>query len=320
MGDRDGPGIIEDDRSIIVKRSSAGLYFVAKGFGTNIKVFDASGRYLRTIGRSGQGPGEFHSIAALMVTPGDSLLVVDNGNRRLTVYSPAFALVRTTVLNFDPPNSFVYLGPDAIVTGGILRTPDRIGLPLHHVGSDGNIRRSFGGDGKFNPVRALDGYRVLSVSADGSIWIGRATEYTIEKWTLAGKHVKTLRPKRDWFVQPPPVRDPKTTFIQPPPLLSAISEHPRGWLIAAIQVPSRQWRDFVKPGLDHQIVTDAERIRDSRIELLSPDTGELISHLIVAPDIYNFPAPDLVSFAREESDGTPRVVIARVVVDPNTRR
>jgi len=37
----------------------AGSFYVLDGRSSHVKVFDASGRYVRTIGRAGQGPGEF---------------------------------------------------------------------------------------------------------------------------------------------------------------------------------------------------------------------------------------------------------------------
>jgi len=47
-----------------------------------IKVFDPQGKYLRTIGRKGNGPGEFENIGYLIVLPDGRLMVTDYGNRR----------------------------------------------------------------------------------------------------------------------------------------------------------------------------------------------------------------------------------------------
>lgn len=48
----------------------------------NIKKFNASGKHLKTIGRKGQGPGEFNMPLEIAVTD-DRLIVWDMGNRRL---------------------------------------------------------------------------------------------------------------------------------------------------------------------------------------------------------------------------------------------
>jgi hypothetical protein len=53
----------------------------------NIKKFNASGKHLKTIGRKGQGPGEFNMPFEIAVTD-DRLIVWDLGNRRLCVLAP----------------------------------------------------------------------------------------------------------------------------------------------------------------------------------------------------------------------------------------
>lgn len=47
-----------------------------------IKVFDPQGKYLRAIGRKGNGPGEFENIGYLFILPDGRLMVTDYGNRR----------------------------------------------------------------------------------------------------------------------------------------------------------------------------------------------------------------------------------------------
>ena len=52
-----------------------------------IKVFDESGTYLRTIGRKGQGPGEIGRMNYVSITSQNELMFLDSGNRRLTFFS-----------------------------------------------------------------------------------------------------------------------------------------------------------------------------------------------------------------------------------------
>jgi len=53
-----------------------------------IKVFDPQGKYLRTIGRKGNGPGEFENIGYLFILPDGRLMVTDYGNRRTSFLDP----------------------------------------------------------------------------------------------------------------------------------------------------------------------------------------------------------------------------------------
>jgi hypothetical protein len=51
----------------------------------NIKKFDASGKFLKVIGRKGQGPGEFN-MPTLLTFAKDKIVVYDMGNRRLCAF------------------------------------------------------------------------------------------------------------------------------------------------------------------------------------------------------------------------------------------
>jgi hypothetical protein len=60
-----------------------------------LREYDAGGRYVRTIGRKGQGPGEYLSVAGLAVLADGRVLLWDIGNWRINVYSPAGQLLET---------------------------------------------------------------------------------------------------------------------------------------------------------------------------------------------------------------------------------
>lgn len=59
-----------------------------------IKVFDSEGRFLRTIGKKGQGPGEFTLPARIVLTPTDEVAVLDAGNRRLSFFKRDGTLIK----------------------------------------------------------------------------------------------------------------------------------------------------------------------------------------------------------------------------------
>jgi hypothetical protein len=59
-------------------RLSDGSIAIAN-MGTNtIKLFDARGRYVRSIGRRGQGPGEFRQVMGIARMPGDTIAAIDS--------------------------------------------------------------------------------------------------------------------------------------------------------------------------------------------------------------------------------------------------
>jgi hypothetical protein len=65
-----------------------GHVYIVDESDTSIKVFDADGKYLRTIGRKGSGPGEFGQISDLALLPDGRLLVTDFETRRTSFLSP----------------------------------------------------------------------------------------------------------------------------------------------------------------------------------------------------------------------------------------
>jgi hypothetical protein len=54
-----------------------------------IRVYDANGKFVRNIGRKGQGPGEFGASSGLAIASDGRVLQWDTGNWRINVFSPA---------------------------------------------------------------------------------------------------------------------------------------------------------------------------------------------------------------------------------------
>jgi hypothetical protein len=70
---------------------------VADGGTNEIRFFGPDGRHVRTVGRTGAGPGEFVVISSVIRLPGDSLLVHDIRSRRLTIIGPDASVRREEV-------------------------------------------------------------------------------------------------------------------------------------------------------------------------------------------------------------------------------
>ncbi len=64
----------------------------------HIRKFDKNGGFLKTIGREGQGPGEFQQIANIQITPENELMVHDKYTFRLTFFSLDGDYLRTVLL------------------------------------------------------------------------------------------------------------------------------------------------------------------------------------------------------------------------------
>ena len=88
IGSLDGPDeyVFSHVNSVAVGES--GSMYVADVDLVSIREFSPDGRFVREIGRSGEGPGEVLSIAGISVLADGRLATWDRRNRRITIYGP----------------------------------------------------------------------------------------------------------------------------------------------------------------------------------------------------------------------------------------
>jgi 6-bladed beta-propeller len=94
--------------------------------GTSILQFDRAGRLVRTMGRPGNGPGEFVRISTILVPPGDSLVAaVDARRARIVVFGLDDGRLRreVTVRPFFPDQQWRLLGDTVVMPGKLSPTP-----------------------------------------------------------------------------------------------------------------------------------------------------------------------------------------------------
>lgn len=75
-------------------RGDDGCYYIVDTGNDRIAVFDSAGEYLRSIGRQGEGPGEFRSMT-LLDAHGGNVLVYDRSLRRLQVFDTGGRFLRS---------------------------------------------------------------------------------------------------------------------------------------------------------------------------------------------------------------------------------
>ncbi|MGD8815727.1 MAG: 6-bladed beta-propeller [Acidobacteriota bacterium] len=84
-----GAGLENPDEAVFqptdIVATDDGMIFIADFSMNRVQMYDRDGRYLRTLGREGQGPGEFEWIWGMTVA-GDMLVVDDRGNARFSTW------------------------------------------------------------------------------------------------------------------------------------------------------------------------------------------------------------------------------------------
>lgn len=93
FGEEDGAGSLADIRGVAADDSGRVLTLDFKD--QQVHVFDSMGRYVRSLGRSGQGPGEFGNANGLLRAPDGRLWINDPSNNRFTVLGPDGSLLAT---------------------------------------------------------------------------------------------------------------------------------------------------------------------------------------------------------------------------------
>jgi hypothetical protein len=78
---------------------SLGQIFVMDAQAQHIKVFDAAGSYQRTVGSPGSGPGELAQAIFVLRTAGDTLVVPDMGNQRISRFAPTGEVLASTPID-----------------------------------------------------------------------------------------------------------------------------------------------------------------------------------------------------------------------------
>lgn len=281
LGDVDGPGYIEWTQDVV--RDSLGRYWV--GQKEWIKVYDASGEYLRQVGREGEGPLEFAYAKPFHADADGNVRVFDPGNRRESLVGPDFTLRSERRL----PGWIYHAAPledgrRAAATMW-LTTPEAIGLPVHII--DGpDVVASFGlfGDDLAEPQTRFSTERVLTTTPDGHILVAKLYDYWIEAWTERGDRITAWSGPR---LNESAVLDGALS-LEDNPLPSRIQgihvdEADRLWVLTSR--PREGWRD----GLVEEIGADGDRrlvlapgkdmssLLRTRLEVIDMGSGEILA-------------------------------------------
>ena len=80
-------------RNVAVLKS--GTVVVADDKTPVLRMYDSRGKFLRDIGRAGEGPGEYRSMGGVGATPDGRIILWDNRIQRLTYYSPSGETIKS---------------------------------------------------------------------------------------------------------------------------------------------------------------------------------------------------------------------------------
>lgn len=132
---------------------SAGVMYVADGLALEIRVFDPDGHFLRRMGGKGEGPGEIEGLHGIAWLAGDTVVVMDFGNARLSLMSSTGEVVgQWPWLPLTGPARFLFNGgPDEVYAHAL-----RPSLPGDDGLRSGWVRYSVAGPQDTLEIPAVD--------------------------------------------------------------------------------------------------------------------------------------------------------------------
>jgi sugar lactone lactonase YvrE len=175
---------------------AAGNAYILDSGNRRIQVFSADGKYLRTIGRRGQGPGEFESLSSIAIDPKENLHVLDDAQKRIQVFTPRGEVLKTvpvTKLRLDrlrllASGSMVTRGYEAFGVRGVSKDKEQPKL-IKLLASDLEVIQEFGepfdyGDEMTNRV---GNSWYFDVDPEDHICVGFVYQNRVERYSPEGR-------------------------------------------------------------------------------------------------------------------------------------
>lgn len=316
LGAGGDPVALQDYPSVAVD-SHGNIYVNPTVVPGQVAMFDRSGRHVRSLGRSGRGPGEFGPRTRLVIGPTDSIHVLDGA--RHTVLAPLIAGVASLRTIPVGANTAVEL-PDGTLLVNAIGSRDEHGYPLlHTLGPSSEVRRSFGPHILSSLEEPRAQIRILALASSVGIWVAALNTPTIERWNTDGDRDLVIARDADWF-PPSPVTSERFWEQPPKPTIGSMMEW-QGLLLVTVSVADANWKPTAinsrAGSLD--MLPEPDRVFDTIIEAIDIVAGKVVSRLRVDQAVMLLTNGYAVTH-RKDSDGNPTVDVWRVNVLRGPRR
>lgn len=300
--------------------SASGLIIVPLDYPPSgaVGVFDSAGRFVRRIGRSGGGPGEFRAVRSVGLGPGDSLWVTDQLFRG-HVFGPPTSGEFARTVRFTRANTG-RITPFGILSAGVYTSNGAV--PPHLVDWNGALVREYGADSPTSDIHDRLGAPGLRDSAH--IWVPYANAYVLELLGADGSVHQRLERRVSWF----PSDSGPSAYAwheRPRPSIHAVNVGHDGLLWVLIRRAHREWQPqasapIIRPGEPVAArrlgAIDPSEIFEGVLEVLDPRDGRLVATLEVSGGVLGFPAPDLLYEVRQDDLGRVNMHIWRLELQP----
>lgn len=317
IGDQDGPGSLIG-KPMSVNVDSRGRWWVFQEL-MPPTVFDARGAVIGMISRKGKGPGEYEAADYGYVV-GDSMLVFDWLQRRVTVVGPTLGVVRQFLDPIPGHRGILVQWPDQVVIAGNVPGSTPKGSQLHRVsyaGVEPIVMKSFGPQGTGDPMQDQRLYQLLGPGPSGRFWSAWANRPEFTRWTATGGEGVTIERVMDWFRQGPGGIGSPTT--PPSPMTATLAEDDDGLLWYYVLQPSPTWQDGWPKDATRQrevrmIAMAWEKLYRTYVEVIDPAAGRVLARTTFEGAAMHALPGRRVSVYRTDTFGVPKVAILEMAL------
>jgi len=202
IGEMAGDANYQFGQIVGVDVDDAGNVYVLDQQANDIRVYDGTGKYVRTIGQSGSGPGEIGPNSAGLEVMGDQVYIADLGNQRLSRFSLQGEPLGDTHIDFAqaiparwdqmPSGRLVaqlrhlqFTGPDVAPTGDAIRAVNTDGTFGDTVGMlpPGETVTIVGGRPQ---IKMFSPEPIWDAGEAGTLVSGRNSEFRLEVRDASG--------------------------------------------------------------------------------------------------------------------------------------
>jgi hypothetical protein len=182
---------------------AAGTVFGLDSKDRRVKVFDRSGKFLRQIGKPGQGPGELGTPANLQLTNDNNLMITDATNGKLSIFKLSGEHVKDistagrlgfVSVSLDAQGNF--LGQEMGVSPGenkMFYEIKKFDPSLKPLFTLDKIEFAIPLPGSGAKINVLEMTSVYQFDGSGNILFGRGNAYEIRVYSPEGKHIRTIQ-------------------------------------------------------------------------------------------------------------------------------
>jgi hypothetical protein len=181
-----GTGVPGDNfnRPTDVAWDAAGNIYVADGYGNSrIAKFDRNGKFLKSWGSRGSGPGQFNIPHTIAIDAQGLVYVGDRANNRIQVFD-AEGTFKTQFVNVGAPSAIcITPGPRQFLYASNSNPSTSMDNgEIYKMSLDGKIVGKFGTAGKL--LKEFGSVHEMDCRSENELYVGEITNWRVQKLTL----------------------------------------------------------------------------------------------------------------------------------------